>query len=396
MTIPERLLAMFLGVTAVPLRTIYINVQSAFHALAIGFSALFWGPAFISTVLDRRGFSFHQNFLATAFLVVPISVVLILTGLILAGIYSVCSTIIDLFAVTWSGLTTGFTEGMEGFWRLWASQTSNLDWILLWLQDNTYQFAEEHRIHGVEDFDLMGIDIAQLADVETASVAHEIPNLQAATSSMSTVSLTPEDLNKAESLNNEFLELSVPPSPNLKSQVSQLRAKVEHYKELECRLHEVHQALIEGDTTTIQNEMIDGLNVVTPILWFKQYEKENHWYVVPGSSHVTDKDTLLHWLELNPRDPTNRDIVKEPTKYKEMPTRYRWHLLTSKFCSSQELHETAVEVHQLLDTLPGQLESIKQHKMTCGGVPQAFFSASRTRDTEQSTIEHSVVYQLPG
>ena len=136
MTIPERLLSMFLGVTALPLRSIYINAQSAFQALTIGFSALFWVPAFISTVLDRRGFSFHQNFLVTAFLVVPISVALILIGLGLVGIYLVFSTIVDLLTATWSGLTTGFTEGMEGFWRLWTSQTSNLDWLLLWLREN--------------------------------------------------------------------------------------------------------------------------------------------------------------------------------------------------------------------------------------------------------------------
>ena len=395
MTIPERLLSMFLGVTALPLRSIYINAQSLFQALTIGFSALFWVPAFISTVLDRRGFSFHQNFLVTAFLVVPISIALILIGLGLVGIYLVFSTIVDLLTTTWSGLTTGFNEGMEGFWRLWTSQTSNLDWLLLWLRENTYQFAEEHRINGVEDFDLLGIDLTQLVDVNNIPGADAIPNMQATTPGVSAILLTSEELDAAQSLRKELSELNIPLPPSLKNQVEQLTAKIERYKELTCCLHEAHQALIDGHTADIKNEMIDGLNIVTPILWFKQYEKENFWYTVPGSSHVTDKDTLLHWLKLNPTDPTNRDIVKEPTKYKGMPTRYRWHLLTPEYCSSQELHETAVEIHQLLETLPAQLQSIKHNKTNLGTVPQTFFGAARPTETDEPRIDHSVTYQ-PG
>ncbi len=259
----------------------------------------------------------------------------------------------------------------------------------------TYQFAEEHRINGVEDFDLLGVDLTQLTDVNNTPVVDAIPNMQATTPNVSAILLTSEELDAAESLRNELSELSIPLPPSLKNQVEQLAVKIERYKELACRLHEVHQALIDGQTTNIKNEVIDGLNIVTPILWFKQYEKENYWHTVPGSSHVTDKDALLHWLKLNPTDPTNRDIVKEPTKYKGMPTRYRWHLLTPEYCSSQELHETAVEIHQLLEILPGQVQSIMQNKMSIGTVPQTFFGTSQPTEPEQPKIDHLVTYQ-PG
>ncbi|CEG57939.1 hypothetical protein [Legionella fallonii] len=395
MTIPERLLAMLLGVTALPLRVIYNSVQSVIQALSITFSALFWVPAFISTVLDRRGFSFHNNLLVTAFLVVPISVALIVIGLGLTGIYLVYSTLVDLISMTWSGLTTGFTDGMDGFWELWASQSSNLDWLVLMLQENTNQFAKEHQINNVEDFDLMQIDVTQLVDVESTLVEHEIPNMQIPVPSSFATLLKHEELQEAEVLNKKFLELDTPLSPELKKQLSQLKIKIERYKSLADRLSSVYQALADGHVTNIDNEVIEGVDVVTPILWFKQYNKDNNWYIVPGSSHVTDKDSLLHWLKLSPTDPNNRDIVKEPSRYKRMPTRYRWHSLTLEYCFAQELHEIAVEVQQLLETLPKELETLKDNRMSIGAVPQRFFGASLATGTEEPKASHSVVYH-PG
>lgn len=163
-----------------------------------------------------------------------------------------------------------------------------------------------------------------------------------------------------------------PLSPEEKQQLDALKTLYTQYNDLSKKLEDVRTALVENDKTRIKDEMIAYNEVETPILLVKQYKKEEHWYNVPASSYVTDKESLLHWLKQNPKHPLLKDLLKKPDTYNKMETRYIWYELTKEDCSSQELAEAAAQMNDLTQAL---LPLLSLQKMNLGPstAPQSFF-----------------------
>jgi hypothetical protein len=375
MSIPERSLALFLGVTALPLRVIYNSIQLAAAVFLLGLGAIIGIPVMLGIILNNRGHAFYTNFLFNAFIIAPIVLLTVIVGLPAAAIYLFYSTTKDILRITWAALKSGYMEGMEGFWRIWGNQTGFLDNLLLRLRVFTNRYAEEHQINRVEDFDLMSLDLTELVEVIRPTQSHDIQDLEVkipATSNLESLFIQRGcDLMKQISIPDTLVP------PLIKAKGEELKQKIERYQELSGRLEGVQKALINNNLEGIKNEVIVGIEIKTPILFFKQYNgKDNIWHAVPASSNITDKDSLLTWLKENPTHPLTRDVIKSPWTYNGMFTRYKWHTLTAEHCMAQELIEGAAEIQKLLETLSAQLDAATLNKRSPGSAPQAFFGST--------------------
>ena len=145
-----------------------------------------------------------------------------------------------------------------------------------------------------------------------------------------------------------------------------LKLRIEQYEDLSTRLEKVRSALINGNKADLEDEVMTSMEVITPILLVKQYQLDSRWYNIPGESHITDKANLLTWLKQKPTHPLNRDVLKDPPQYMNMPTRYSFHELKENTCYSQELGEGADEILNFLHTLNPKLAEAKKLSLGSG------------------------------
>lgn len=220
---------------------------------------------------------------------------------------------------------------------------------------------------------------------------HDVPNLVVATQvpSREDILLQVDELKRAEELVINCSKLSEPLAPEVKVDVEALKVRLAHYKELSDRLDQVQTALV-NNKSEIKDQLIEYTDVETPIFFAKIYQDEHkEWNNVPGLGYVTDKETISNWLKINPTHTLNRDVIKDPSPYKGMPTRYTMHELTSEHCYSNELGESADEIRALLNKLPAQLEAAKQQKVSLGSSSHSIYNQNAARSDAAETLDES-------
>lgn len=400
----ERPLAMFLGITVVPLRSLYHSLQFAAVALLFGIALAIGIPVILGLVFYKYNLSMSLNLLLTTLVVFPITALLISFCLAAVAVYLVYATVIDLVTSTWLGLKSGFVDGMVGFWRTLGTQTSYFDGFSIRLRAMLNRVSVEDQINNIEDFNAF-----ELVDVVVPPRNLIVPNLQDSTPRVQANMLLSTEVKSASNLVNDFAHLTSPLSKDIQKQIKQLediknqiellKVRSKQYEDLSTRLASIKDALAKGDLSKIEDQVIAHNDITIPILLVKQYEESGSWHSVPANGYVTDKESILTWLKTNPKHPLNREILNNPPKYKEMPTRYMWHVLTDQNCYAQELDEGAAEIRDLLKKLPVQLdslkkevesfikESLKKNKVNQGTFSQAFFGTSRLSNKAQQEID---------
>ncbi len=398
MTYLQRSLAMFLGATVLPLRSIYYGLEFTVAALFAAVVSLIGVPVFASYFFYRSGFSWPVNLLLSIFVAIPSSAVLVSLGLVVAASYLVYTTVIDVFKMIWLGLKNGFIDGIDGFWRTWNHQRSPLSLVSNHVRAYYNGVRVDDQINNEDDFNELHMsmdetepmdatDSLNLADVPCKML--EIPDIQDSVQPL----LTAEEERDAENLIKECSALNIPLSAGLKEQIKLLSTRTDNYKELFKHVSSVKNAITANDLSELQDQLIEGLEVTTPIIVIKQYQTpDNKWHSVPANSHVSDKNNFLTWLKEKSTHPLNNDVLKSPTPYEGRPARYRWDLLTIHNCFLvQELNEGAAIIRNLLNTLPAQLTTVKENISSPGSSPQALFAMDSLRISQEKRVDERVV-----
>ncbi|EHL29830.1 hypothetical protein [Legionella drancourtii] len=174
----------------------------------------------------------------------------------------------------------------------------------------------------------------------------------------------------------QFAESNATIQPELKALCKKFAEQYEQYASLFKKLQIVRSALMTGRNELIDDQLIIMVPVENPILVVKQYLQDKHWYVVPTSSQITDKDSLLSWLVLRSIHPLHKDNFLKPKPYNNLPTRYVWHELTQDYCLAQELVEKAAILRAQAKTLGNAWHEIKKNQPKLSQTPQSFFAAT--------------------
>ena len=366
----ERPLAMLLGIIVLPLRSLYHGLQYAIAAVLTGIILIFGIPVFFGRMFDRASFPLAITVLMTTLVVAPIITLLILIALAALEVYLVYATVVNMFKVAWFGLKNGFEEGMDGFWRTWSNQRSFLEGLSLRLRSFTNRVPVGSQFNDIHDFNHF-----ELVDVYKEN-------------SFSAKKLANEDLEAFDALLKDFALLDMPSPMEIKTRMELLKLRMEQYKELSVRLATVEEALKNGNLEEIEDQLIVYNEIKIPVILMKQYQQSDlNWYSVPANSYVTDKDSLISWLKENPKHPLNSDVIKDPSLYNSMPTRYRWHFLITSYCHTPELSENIIEIRDLLTLLPTQLEVLKQNRTNLGTSALILFSPQPFAKTCQDAID---------
>ena len=368
----ERPLAMFLGFTVLPLRTLYHSIQFALATLLFGMALIIGIPILFGYLLFKASFSLTLNFLINAFVVLPIVSTIVTIGLSAASAYLVYVTMIDLFTITWQGLKSGFVDGMPGFWRTLGNQHSYFEGFYVRLMAFINRVSVQDQIN-LEDFNAL-----ELVDVVVPRRDLVVPDIQVAAPSVESSLLQSTEIKEAEDLVKKLAALTLPLPMDMKANKEQLKTRLGQYKVLSANLESVKEALSMGNLSDIKDQVIAFNEIKIPILLLKQYKVGERWYSVPATGFVTDKETIITWLKQSAIHPLlSQETINRPSEYKNMPTRYRWHVLTAEKCYAQELGEGAEEIRGLLIKLPEQLKALLEKKPNQGTSSRTLFAKTK-------------------
>lgn len=360
MSILGRLLAMFLGATALPLLVLYNHLIHITFEFFMGLTAFIGLSVLGGFVIERLGLSLLLNVLITACVIIPVAAVVVTLGFVAAAIYLTCAAVIDVFKVMLSGIKNGFLDGMDGFWRCWDESNGYADESIWNSRPHISIVSVGPSINDMDDPDFAGLNLAELVDVVVPPRPFEVLELEIAAPVTSVDRLDEKEITKARTLINRYLKKDMALPPGLKNQLEQLNKLLDNYQSLSTRLDLAQIALRKKQPASINDELL-SMEIEEPILLFKQYQiSEGVWHSVPALTYITDKGFFLKWLERDaPFNPVNRDDLKNPPSYDGKSTRYRWHSLTAEQCSAQELIDEAGDIRQLLETLSLQLQTKK-------------------------------------
>lgn len=342
----ERLLAMFLGVTVIPLKVLY-------------YSALFF-PTIILSFIEAHnqlitpvftnwqrlwGLSsyrelFEQVISDTVIYIITMS----LMSAYLLGSYALI-VIKPFFQFVFKGLQRGYNEGMNGYNELNNELRQELH-VFITLNDN------------------------------------ESNQLQEADPSFPKIKLLDADeLKNAQLIIKDY---SAAKPAELKS----LTTKVERYKALMSSLDKVKEACKKPDFSEIENELIPYTDIITPIVLEKLYlNTDNTWRAVPVQTYISDKDTFLGWLKQNAIHPLSRDSINQPEKYNGKDTRYTWTVLTGDNCDAIELHDGAEEIRALIKVLSAKLPVVGNPGVSA---PRSFFALASAKAPLDMPVDNSL------
>lgn len=367
----RHLLAIVLGSTLLPLRILGNNAFYLMAAVLLGGVLVIDFPLSLADAFKNKGMSSVMNFLLSTFIVFPLVASIIASALAVVTAYLTYNTVINMLESFWLGFKNGLFYGMDGFWSALASQ-SLFDPIAYLSAFQTGVNPDEL----IDDVDFDGFQRirGELQDVVVVREDLEVPDLQDKNPKAATQLLSDIEYKKIDELINKLSLSKEPLQPEIKRQLDALKTLYTQYKDLSQKLEDVRSALIGGDKSKIKDEMIAYNEVDTPILLVKQYNDAGVWRNVPAASYVTDKESLLRWLKLNPKHTLLKDPLKKPDAYNKMATQYIWYELTKDDCSSQELDEAAAEMRILVNALFPLLSGQQKLNLGLGSSPQAFFA----------------------
>lgn len=391
----ERFLAIFLGITVLPLRVLVYNALYAMSALLIGVAFMLGLPLMLALTLNHEGIPKAVNMIMSTFIVFPITVVATAVAFALLTGYLLCSTLIYTLSSLGLGFKNGLLYGMNGFWTALSRQQ-------IISQDASNLFRTFLVSAGGEGL-TEGNDFVRVQRVgerwQDLVVVHEnldVPDLQSKEPRAPPVLLSASELNKIEALIEQLTYFKEPLAQPIKAQLVVLKTLCSQYKDLFCKLEEVRLALVNNDRGKIKDELIAYNKVNIPILLVKQYAKDGFWYNVPAASYVGDRDSFLYLLKKSALHPLHKDRFKKPEPYEQMETRYIWHELTENDCSFQELNHLVVEIRVLVDRLLPQLSALQGSKLFMKEAPQTFFSLVTNAHVPSLQLEYYDGLQFKG
>ena len=106
-SLPARLLAMSLGITVLPLRSLYYLFRAVLWSLLLGIGFVAMISAWLSTLAHQLGVTKALNFVLTACLFVPIAIVLTSVALTIPLGFLIVLTFFDMINNVYVGLKSG-------------------------------------------------------------------------------------------------------------------------------------------------------------------------------------------------------------------------------------------------------------------------------------------------
>ncbi|MDP1603946.1 MAG: hypothetical protein Q8M03_11850 [Legionella sp.] len=354
--------AMLAGMVYFPLRALFFGSILALGGIVIG-TILLGALTFVAPFLLAGELMSKRLSIGAAILFIPIAsllfFVITIAALPVLAIVLCAFTPFVLLDSAWKGIKAGFLSGFS----LTCEDHSLFEIIFYEIKPPANKIAvqrvapvEAVAVHEValveeENADEEVWQEVQCGQEKEAPVSlPEIPDMESTEPLLFTSELSSHELKTAK----KFITLPNASLKKLHDDLESLRQLTERYIDLSKNLADVQKALKDEDLSTLD----DQLNVVrdvinTPILFEKQYYRDNSWHPIPVQSYITDKEELLHWFKVakEPTHPFTMDSIIKPDQYGQMATRYRWRELTVDDCQSQELFEAAEQIKDLLQKI---------------------------------------------
>ncbi|MDP3269789.1 MAG: hypothetical protein Q8M40_12200 [Legionella sp.] len=380
MNLLNRALALSLSITLLPLNLLISSIITQLkYIIFISLVLIF---ALLNPLTQARSVSdFFKNIIKSTLLLLYIAITMSFitmvttVGFSLFCIYNLTKDVINIVA---TGLRRSNLEGLKGWWQLMI-QTNPIDHLLYHTSNQSVEW-----VRGILDSEIL------LSAIFNKLYPLKVSNYKIKVFNQTVDPLTSQEVIESENILNSYSSLKKT-DPDLKK----LHDRLYQYKELSATLHQVNQSLISGDLTQLEDQIM-SMEIQTPILLIKQYEKNNHWYTVPASSKVTGKEQLLAWIKTKPVHPLFNESFSSP-EFQDAPdtqplmARYGWYELTKNNCYSQELDQGAIEIRHLLKLIPEKLSHtskiIQEETHDIASKPGRWFN---TKENKRDDIELDV------
>ncbi|KTD47367.1 coiled coil protein [Legionella rubrilucens] len=310
---------------------VQLFVALGFVVAALAFVVL--SPVLASAVLNAWGLN---STLAMIFGVLLAPAVWLLSACLLPvfAVWGLARAIGDAIKVFFEGLASAFLEGWQGVSNnfsqpiVYFASTSTFLLALLNLHHNRAPAADNNP---------QSIDVDVLQQ-EQGDLKLEPLDISKTTTLLQETAkgIDPDQLKQAEHL-MRFHE-----------QAEKLKKELERHYQLAKNLSDVKKALDNKESLPIEDELFEKMEIERPVLLVKEYLDNNQWRVVPGSTKITDYNSLKTWLNQNPIIPTTRDSIPSPTPYEGKKCRYAYYPF-SVVC--KELVESSARIKQLTERL---------------------------------------------
>lgn len=315
-------------------------------------------------------------------LLAPVALVVSVCIVPLVSLYCLVSAITDALKVFFEGLAAAFYDGWTGIFENFAQPIgyfSSTGQSLLSILSRIIGPANNSPATKALELD----DLKQ----ENDAIEPKLQNIDEIRTLLqnATNRIQSDELKKAKALIH-FHELT-----------EKLKAELEHHYQLAKNLSEVTEAMTKKETPTLEDELFEKMELEHPVLLVKEYFDQGEWHAVPGSTKITDYNSLKTWFSQNAIIPTTRDSVHSPTPYQGKKCRYAYYTFSM---TCKELVESSARIQQLtesLQQLSDQLDNSKAEepsKSVLSDARHATFYKSNTDSNMQApkntTVKKSV------
>ncbi|MDX1838817.1 hypothetical protein DIZ81_13745 [Legionella taurinensis] len=344
----EKILEFLNYTTAILLGPLVLLLKFAlvqlFVALGYVVAALAWvvlAPALASAVLNAWGLN-STLAMIVAVLFAPVFW-LISAGLVpVLAIWALSTAIGDGIKVFFQGLAAAFLDGWQGVGENFSQPIAyfaTASTYLLGLINLTPDRAP------ASDNSPQSVDVDDLKQ-EMGDVKLESLDIGNTTSLLQEAKgIDPDQLKQAERL------------VRFHEQAEKLKAELERHYHLAENLSGIAKALEHKTPLTLEDELFPHMEIERPVLLVKEYLDNDQWRTVPGSTKITDYNSLKTWINQNAVIPTTRDSISSPTPYQGKKCRYAYYPF-SVVCN--ELVESSARIKQLTAGLQ-QLSPTRQN-----------------------------------
>lgn len=350
-----RLLAILLGVTVLPMRWLLGFTLHALVSTLLIIGLTIAAPIITAIILSQTNLS--------KFYLIPIS-------LVIGPVVSVFLAIIFLAqnAISWNylavnkvfeyiviGFSRGLVDGLDGFIQAWNEQST--PWTATYQSLRVFFSRMAGPLPQQEEnpagaFDRLRLVLGDVEEAVGPNRGQANPDIVIKNPGQGSEPLSNEEINQFQQLLDSN-----------RGKAPKLSILFERYKTLSTSLNKAQRYLLSKQAEEgIEDELIVGCEVNSPIFFFKQYNYAGSWHSVPASGYITDEQSLRTWLQNHNTHPLTRDPITQSSPYKlnnqPYETRYRYHELTAENCSVQELREGAEKIREVL---AAGLEAVLPH-----------------------------------
>lgn len=318
-------------------------VALSFVGLTIAFVVM--SPVLLGFALNILGVN---STLAMIFgvLLAPFALFVSVCAVPIVSLYCIGLAIGDALKVFFEGFGAALYDGWAGIFENFAQPIgyfSSTGQSLLVLIHRLVIPANNSHPHDPQTIDLDELQQEHDAIESNLPDVHEMRDLlQEATNT-----IQPDALKQATTL------------VHFHEQAEKLKAELERHYQLAKNLSEVAEAMDQKKTPALEDELFEKMELERPVLFVKEYLDHDKWHAVPGSTKITDYNSLKTWLNQNAIIPTTRDSIHSPTPYQGKKCRYAYYPFSVK---CKELVESSVRINQLKKDLHQLSKQFNQGK----------------------------------